>query len=123
MQTVDEVQEVQIVSEEVDPQEVQGTDVDERLKESVIRVSKLIKELNDLSFALNKIESKQNILSLNASIEAARAGEAGRGFAVVAQEVGKLASNSAQINGNIKEILGKLTDEVAKMVKLEEGDL
>lgn len=90
------------------------------LKEGVVRANALIKEMNEMSHSLNKIESKQNILSLNASIEAARAGEAGRGFAVVAQEVGKLASSSAQINGNIKDVLGKLTREVENMVNQEE---
>lgn len=90
------------------------------LKEGVIRANGLIKEMNEMSHSLNKIESKQNILSLNASIEAARAGEAGRGFAVVAQEVGKLASNSAQINANIKDVLSKLNQEIENMVNLEE---
>lgn len=89
------------------------------LKDSVGRAGALIKELNDMSQNLNKIESKQKMLALNASIEAARAGESGRGFAVVAGEVGKLAGDSAQINGNIKSVLDKLNDEVANMVKLE----
>ncbi|MBQ9120695.1 MAG: PocR ligand-binding domain-containing protein [Lachnospiraceae bacterium] len=89
------------------------------LKESVMRASALIKEMNEMSLSLNKIESKQNILSLNASIEAARAGEAGRGFAVVAQEVCKLASNSTQINSNIKAVLNKLNAEVENMVEME----
>ncbi len=79
----------------------------------------LINELNNMSQDLNKIESKQKMLALNASIEAARAGESGRGFAVVAGEVGKLAADSAEINSNIKDVLGRLNDEVAAMVKLE----
>ncbi|MBQ7955846.1 MAG: PocR ligand-binding domain-containing protein [Lachnospiraceae bacterium] len=91
------------------------------LKDSVVRAHSLIQEMNEMSLSLNKIESKQNILSLNASIEAARAGEAGRGFAVVAQEVGKLASSSAEINGNIKSVLNKLNREVANMVEFEEN--
>lgn len=93
------------------------------LKENVLRANTLIKEMNDMSLALNKIESKQNILSLNASIEAARAGEAGRGFSVVAQEVGKLASGSTQINRNIKAVLNQLNEEIGNMVKLEEKNI
>lgn len=68
----------------------------------------LINEIGTKSAALDKIENKQRILSLNASIEAARAGESGRGFNVVATEVGKLASNSAEINKSIKVSINEL---------------
>lgn len=72
----------------------------------------LINEINNKSQALDSIESKQNILALNASIEAARAGEAGRGFAVVATEVGKLAETSSTINKAIKTTLKDLNKVV-----------
>lgn len=75
----------------------------------------LIKEINEKSAQLDKIESKQNILSLNASIEAARAGEFGRGFAVVAAEVGKLAVNSGEINKSIKQTLKELTTTMKEL--------
>lgn len=91
------------------------------LRESVMRANNLIVEMTDMCQSLNKVESKQNILSLNASIEAARAGEAGRGFNVVAQEVGKLAANSAQINAGIKKVLDNLNIEIKNMVKMEEN--
>jgi methyl-accepting chemotaxis protein len=79
------------------------------LESEIRRAATLIEEINEKSAQLDKIESKQNILSLNASIEAARAGEFGRGFAVVAAEVGKLAVNSGEINKSIKESLKELT--------------
>ena len=67
-------------------------------KDSITTLSSLINAIIEKSHALDKIESKQRMLALNASIEAARAGEAGKGFAVVADEVGKLASVSDEIN-------------------------
>ena len=72
----------------------------------------LISEINQKSSALDKIESKQRILSLNASIEAARAGEFGRGFNVVAEEVGKLAANSEEINKSIKVSINHLNNVI-----------
>lgn len=88
------------------------------LEELIARAASLIQEINEKSLQLNKIESKQNILSLNASIEAARAGEFGRGFAVVAAEVGKLAVNSGEINKSIKESLKDLTQTIKELESL-----
>lgn len=85
------------------------------LKGLIANAAQLIQEINEKSLQLNKIENKQNILSLNASIEAARAGEFGRGFAVVAAEVGKLAVNSGEINKSIKESLKELTKTIKEL--------
>ena len=87
------------------------------LDEDIANAANLIKEINEKSQQLDKIESKQNILSLNASIEAARAGEFGRGFAVVAAEVGKLAVNSGEINKSIKQSLKLLTESIKNLEK------
>lgn len=85
------------------------------LDDNIAHAAELIDEINSESLALDKIESKQKILSLNASIEAARAGEFGRGFAVVATEFGKLAVNSGEINKSIKASLKSLTGVIAEM--------
>lgn len=90
-----------------------------KMDEKIERAANLIQEINDKSYQLDKIESKQNILSLNASIEAARAGEFGRGFAVVAGEVGKLAVNSGEINKSIKQSLKELTGAIKDLEALK----
>lgn len=94
-----------------------STDVDriDKMEEDIEKAANLIREINEKSAQLDKIESKQNILSLNASIEAARAGEFGRGFAVVAAEVGKLAVNSGEINKSIKQSLKELTGTIKEL--------
>lgn len=51
-------------------------------------------------------------MRLNASIEAARAGEAGKGFAVVADQIGKLASDSAQSASNTRNLIMKTLEEI-----------
>ncbi len=88
------------------------------LDSEIEKAASLIREINEKSFQLDKIENKQNILSLNASIEAARAGEFGRGFAVVAAEVGKLAVSSGDINKSIKQSLKELTVTIKEVEKL-----
>lgn len=85
------------------------------LNSNIDAVAGLLKDINDKSRALDKIESKQRILALNASIEAGRAGEAGKGFAVVANEVGNLAVNSGEVNRSIKNTLKELTEVVEKI--------
>lgn len=96
-----------------------GTLVD-ALGDNIAAAADLIEEINAKSVALDKIESKQKILSLNASIEAARAGEFGRGFAVVATEFGKLAVDSGEINKSIKSSLKSLTTAIDKLEKSAE---
>lgn len=78
------------------------------LDSDIEKAAELITDVIHKSDSLDSIESKQKILSLNASIEAARAGEYGRGFNVVATEVGKLSAQSSEINKAIKSSISEL---------------
>lgn len=83
-----------------------------QLVNAMENISKVSKEIQNIIGAIEDIASQTNLLSLNASIEAARAGEAGKGFAVVADQIGKLASDSAQSAVDTKELIGKALLEV-----------
>ena len=78
-----------------------------------------VNKIGDATTLIDDISSQTNLLALNASIEAARAGEAGRGFAVVAEEIGHLATQSAntvhEINNIIVELVSNSNDLVNTM--------
>lgn len=83
------------------------------LIDAMERISATSKEIENIIGAIEDIASQTNLLALNASIEAARAGEAGKGFAVVADQIGKLASDSAQSAVNTRELIVKTLDEIS----------
>lgn len=75
-------------------------------------ISNTSKQIENIISEIEDIASQTNLLSLNASIEAARAGEAGKGFAVVADQIGKLASDSANSAVNTRQLIGKSIEEI-----------
>ena len=84
----------------------------DNMDNDINKAVELIECVSSKSKALDKIESQQRILALNASIEAARAGEFGRGFSVVASEVGKLSDNSSELNKQIKTSVNNLSEVI-----------
>ncbi|MCR5510479.1 MAG: methyl-accepting chemotaxis protein [Lachnospiraceae bacterium] len=78
------------------------------ISEGMNATNSAVQSVNERVDGITSIASQTNLLALNASIEAARAGEAGRGFAVVAEEIGKLATESAQTADEIRAEMEKL---------------
>ncbi|SMC41021.1 phosphate/phosphite/phosphonate ABC transporter substrate-binding protein [Sporomusa malonica] len=90
--------------------------------QAVEGAARSVEDLNAASLRISEftgkiqgIASQTNLLALNATIEAARAGEHGRGFAVVAQEVGKLASESAQITQEVDSVIVDITSQTKQV--------
>lgn len=104
----------------------QSTEMIHTVNDKILK-SRNVEEIKILTEKILEITSQTNLLALNASIEAARAGEAGKGFAVVANEIGKLATDSAEAATKIKgvsdEVVSAVDDlagEAEKMIRFME---
>ncbi|MHA7970427.1 methyl-accepting chemotaxis protein [Rhizobium sp. CAU 1783] len=76
------------------------------------------RKITHIISVIDEISFQTNLLALNAGVEAARAGESGRGFAVVAQEVRELAQRSAAAAKEIKTLIDRASQDVARGVSL-----
>ena len=74
--------------------------------------AEVIREIANVSSAIQEIASQTNLLALNASIEAARAGEAGKGFAVVAEEIKKLSEDTGEEISKVNDLTAKVFESV-----------
>ncbi len=95
-----------------------GGEILDRVEKTIYEISGLSDRIRETISVVVEIADKINMLSLNASIEAARAGEHGRGFAVVANEIGKLATQTAESIKEIDVVLNQNTSQTESGVKI-----
>jgi methyl-accepting chemotaxis protein len=76
--------------------------------DGVATLSERVRQIGQITAAVDDLSEQSKLLALNASIEAARAGEHGRGFAVVAEQVRALAERSRESTAAVDEILREI---------------
>ncbi len=88
------------------------------------------KQIGGITNTVKDLADQSNMLALNAAIEAVRSGEHGKGFGLVAREIRRLADQSIQATGRVKEILDNIQDATGKVEQITrsgskrmEGDL
>ncbi|NCC59113.1 MAG: methyl-accepting chemotaxis protein [Synergistales bacterium] len=90
----------------------------EKLLQDITGLNETIRQISEITEAVEAISSQTHLLALNASIEAARAGDAGKGFAVVASEVGKLADDSSAFAKKIRALVDNTVNSIKGLFKL-----
>jgi twitching motility protein PilJ len=97
------------------------------LQGTVVKTADKVRLLGQSSKQIAKVVSlvkaialQTNLLAINASIEASRAGEEGQGFRVVAEQIGELATETANATREIEDVIGTIelgTKEVAEVME------
>ncbi|AOT70422.1 phosphate/phosphite/phosphonate ABC transporter substrate-binding protein [Geosporobacter ferrireducens] len=83
--------------------------------QSIEELKPITDQITQFLSNIENISSQTNLLALNAAIEAARAGTAGKGFSVVADEIRKLSDESAQLTGEIKNVVKSIGQRIDKV--------
>jgi methyl-accepting chemotaxis protein len=113
----DSVNEMTVSISEID---VSSEQMVQQVNEGNKKLSEIIQIISDISNktkVINDIVFQTKLLSFNASVEAARAGEYGKGFAVVAEEVGNLAQMSGKSSKEIAEMLAGSIGKVESIIQ------
>lgn len=88
-----------------------------KIKEDMTTLNNEAKQIVSINKIIENINTRTNLLALNASIEAARAGEAGKGFSVVAEEIRELAEQSKNSTEKIEKLVTSVENKILVSVE------
>jgi methyl-accepting chemotaxis protein len=113
----DSVDEMTVSIREIDASSEQIIKQVEEGNKKLSEIIQIISDISNKTKVINDIVFQTKLLSFNASVEAARAGEYGKGFAVVAEEVGNLAQLSGKSSKEIAEMLAGSIHKVETIIQ------
>ncbi len=96
------------------------TDIRHQVREIAQKIADLTdrtRQIGSITDTVKDLADQSNMLALNAAIEAVRSGEHGKGFGLVAREIRRLADQSIQSTGRVKEILDNITEAIDRFFK------
>ena len=106
-------------------QSLQGlTDIRKQVEGIAVKIEDLTdrtRQIGSITDTVKDLADQSNMLALNAAIEAVRSGEHGKGFGLVAREIRRLADQSLQSTGRVKEILDNISDAIDKLASITEA--
>ncbi|NEP40802.1 MAG: hypothetical protein F6K35_16840 [Okeania sp. SIO2H7] len=97
------------------------------LYSALVQTNQRIKKLGNLSQDISRvaalistIESRMNLLAINAAIEANKLGKVGLKLVIIADEVQHLANSFANYLNNIEEFVPKIQEDIGKVMAVTE---
>ncbi len=122
LQKAEKADEIGRLGEESVEQSLQGLmDIRQQVLEIAGKIGDLTdrtKQIGSITDTVKDLADQSNMLALNAAIEAVRSGEHGKGFGLVAREIRRLADQSIQSTGRVKEILDNIRDAIEKVEQI-----
>lgn len=108
----DTARQAQLVSEELSEKSELGNNSAKNAVESMKEIQAVSEEVKNLSFVIEDVSERTNLLAINAAIEASHAGKYGIGFAVVADEVRKLAMSTQQSAHDVQDKIEEMSEKI-----------
>lgn len=108
----DTARQAQLVSEQLSEKSELGNNSAKNAVESMHEIQLVSEEVKNLSFVIEDVSERTNLLAINAAIEASHAGKYGIGFAVVADEVRKLAMSTQQSAHDVQDKIEEMSEKI-----------
>ncbi|MBD2019592.1 GAF domain-containing protein [Leptolyngbya sp. FACHB-36] len=84
------------------------------------RLSESSQQISKVTSLIERIALQTHLLAINAGIEATRVGEEGQGFGALAEEIGELATRSANATKEVEVIVSAIQSETSQVVEAME---